>query len=798
MGNSRSRSKKYTDKKYTTSTDQRENTFGYVEYNRLGKPTRTCPKSEQQVSNNDLTIYTKDTDGSRSKDNKGTESPNTRGSNIKKVVFEPRMPSTIIKELEDNLSNQRLKTENSEHIYENVSSITTANKTVYTPKDQHQNAVYTERDKSKKRFSWSLVDDPSRTRRPSLPHDVFSTRRHNNGFRDIHHPRRLVLEKKSFHSSDNNLIKGNNTRIMKHQDLFKSDNKHHDYKTSIVLKRMEARERSRLSSVHDSRTLQFRDERHGIQSTSTSDLCTLDTDVVQKSSNATGLHISHREDFTDQEEMNEQTDLETPQKYVSCANIGKTDEIETEEENVSGGNYDNNWSAFRTNETTNSLQRNDLPNTDPFDGALMDTKPISDKLTCNKPERMDGVHQRNGLPADSLDETITSNVNEVVQKGLPFNDHSNFLITNVVNREPSVSYTDPMLDTGAFSYNKKHWSLSEGVNHLPNNDGTASSSEDTLSSQIDVEIYIYYRNHPFILAPKHAKIENTMNDIYRIIEGDQSSDVTLFHGDKELECSEDFDHALGIASYPVRLDVVIHPVERVPEECLRKFNLFDMIDGDFTDKSAIMVQMSCGHATTPENLYNYCLSTIRTKKSEISCLSNGCKEKWDFEDISKKACLSDTERHLFEVRLTQNAILDQDDVFGCPSCGLMIEVSSTYNRTSFTCSYCKAGKFCRTCRLLMSGYRCTNTYCAKPSLEINKTLAESLKKTIVGVPGCPSVRACPTCKSLIHHIGDLCKHMDCIYCNSRFCFICLSVKAGDYWECGGAFDSCTLAKVQQM
>ncbi|XP_069109325.1 uncharacterized protein [Argopecten irradians] len=78
---------------------------------------------------------------------------------------------------------------------------------------------------------------------------------------------------------------------------------------------------------------------------------------------------------------------------------------------------------------------------------------------------------------------------------------------------------------------------------------------------------------------------------------------------------------------------------------------------------------------------------------------------------------------------------------------------------------------------------------------ILKILKEAPLKEIVGLKGCPSIRACPKCGSLIEHIKD-CKHMVCV-CGQEFCFICLN-KPGAYSNYCCGFFKCTIAPIQDM
>lgn len=68
------------------------------------------------------------------------------------------------------------------------------------------------------------------------------------------------------------------------------------------------------------------------------------------------------------------------------------------------------------------------------------------------------------------------------------------------------------------------------------------------------------------------------------------------------------------------------------------------------------------------------------------------------------------------------------------------------------------------------------------------------RKTIFGVVGCPSLRACVSCGMMIEHV-EACKHMRC-RCGKEFCFICLKLKEPSGWKCGSYNEACTVAAVQ--
>ncbi|KAJ8306720.1 hypothetical protein KUTeg_015761 [Tegillarca granosa] len=71
------------------------------------------------------------------------------------------------------------------------------------------------------------------------------------------------------------------------------------------------------------------------------------------------------------------------------------------------------------------------------------------------------------------------------------------------------------------------------------------------------------------------------------------------------------------------------------------------------------------------------------------------------------------------------------------------------------------------------------------------------RKEIIGLTGCPSVRACPNCKALIEHT-QACKQMDCMSCHTKFCFICLRIAVGGKYQCGSYNNKCEIAPIQNV
>lgn len=90
------------------------------------------------------------------------------------------------------------------------------------------------------------------------------------------------------------------------------------------------------------------------------------------------------------------------------------------------------------------------------------------------------------------------------------------------------------------------------------------------------------------------------------------------------------------------------------------------------------------------------------------------------------------------------------------------------------------------------------TNCGNPGCEtgVAALLSSAPKKKIAYCNVmCPSRRLCPNCGVIIEH-ADRCKHIRCTKCDTKFCFICLSVKKGEKWSCESYDNACTVAPIQ--
>ncbi|XP_021357815.1 E3 ubiquitin-protein ligase RNF19A-like [Mizuhopecten yessoensis] len=225
----------------------------------------------------------------------------------------------------------------------------------------------------------------------------------------------------------------------------------------------------------------------------------------------------------------------------------------------------------------------------------------------------------------------------------------------------------------------------------------------------------------------------------------------------------------------------------------------------YSDDTCVI--MTCSHAISPDNLYAYAWNKINNGAIDVTCPaipdvsrpSEQCAHLWNFKDISIRACLSNDEINLFLSKMFSNWLEKQKNVYLCPNCDEAQQ--DTCDRSVIKCRYCKHS-FCVKCQgpVGFAQNICTNSECQQSLPNVRNLLRNCSMRTLVDVPNCPSVRACPVCSCVIEFDEeDSCKHMSCPRntCQAKFCFICLKVKTDTYyWPCGGAYEQCDPAKRQ--
>uniref|UniRef100_A0A3Q2PQP2 RING-type domain-containing protein n=1 Tax=Fundulus heteroclitus TaxID=8078 RepID=A0A3Q2PQP2_FUNHE len=173
----------------------------------------------------------------------------------------------------------------------------------------------------------------------------------------------------------------------------------------------------------------------------------------------------------------------------------------------------------------------------------------------------------------------------------------------------------------------------------------------------------------------------------------------------------------------------------------------DFLCEDFASPRA---EMSCGHAVTPTSLTNWCLKLLEDGKNSFVCGASGCNAVWPYEEVCKMALLTTEEMKVCFIK--------------CPGCKSPVARQNEFN-LCVSCKTCteKGGRlyeFCWQCQREWKG--------PKPRLDRCEN---------DGITGCPSIRACPTCGSLLEHKRNHCKHLTCPQCKIKFCFVCLKTFA---------------------
>lgn len=249
------------------------------------------------------------------------------------------------------------------------------------------------------------------------------------------------------------------------------------------------------------------------------------------------------------------------------------------------------------------------------------------------------------------------------------------------------------------------------------------------------------------------------------------------------------------------------PPEKELDDAVELSNDPDMITWD-DDPDNKRAKMPCGHAITPESLTAYCRSILGTGRSQFLCpyISQDqppvyCRKEWDYIDVRRLAVLSEGEIDEFEKKISRNYLIKGMGIQECPKCNSMVQRSEK-KLIRVVCPICSMNKsdafeFCWHClhewNNKQSTTVCGNEDCSCEDRRL-KMLRNCPRKTIIGVVGCPSLRACVSCGMMIEHV-EACKHMRC-RCGKEFCFICLKLKEPSGWKCGRYNEACTVAAVQ--
>ncbi|XP_060076427.1 uncharacterized protein LOC132556048 [Ylistrum balloti] len=240
------------------------------------------------------------------------------------------------------------------------------------------------------------------------------------------------------------------------------------------------------------------------------------------------------------------------------------------------------------------------------------------------------------------------------------------------------------------------------------------------------------------------------------------------------------------------VEVMIHrESRRVPKE--KRTRKEDMFEGDMADGDRI--EMSCGHAATPENIYRYCLTKLNSNDLGFKCME--CSTIWDFAEIACKADMSEDESVFFTRKMSDVFIAESNDIRECPQCRSFCTRIDTNNKY-VACQVCKENgrtsySFCWECyRPGVHPHNCQHKH--------TQDVLDNCQRVTMqysDIRGVPQVRACPKCELFIEHESG-CKTMTCTKCHHVFCFSCLKSAVNGHLICGQYDSICTVAPVQKI
>ena len=231
---------------------------------------------------------------------------------------------------------------------------------------------------------------------------------------------------------------------------------------------------------------------------------------------------------------------------------------------------------------------------------------------------------------------------------------------------------------------------------------------------------------------------------------------------------------------------------RSDEECLITYR-------SYKDNGTLVLKMPCGHSICPDGLMDYVWAEVSRKKTEVKCLH--CFTVWPFKIIKEYGGATRAELVLLEQALSQNFCDESDNINQCPKCqSYFTRVNPSVN--SVKCIVCSKSSqsdfyFCWHC-LGEWKSSLSSKVCGNDCMDSDK-LAQLSTCDQVGFSHfnikIPSLRACPSCGSLIELVGDL-KYVNCKKCKTDFCFICLRIKTNGMWLCGDYETQCECAPRQ--
>ncbi|XP_067879703.1 E3 ubiquitin-protein ligase DDB_G0292642-like isoform X2 [Heterodontus francisci] len=192
--------------------------------------------------------------------------------------------------------------------------------------------------------------------------------------------------------------------------------------------------------------------------------------------------------------------------------------------------------------------------------------------------------------------------------------------------------------------------------------------------------------------------------------------------------------------------------------------------------SSTQIRGLCQHFRNSRQLTKYVKNVLDSGVHNFSCLK--CGQQWAWQEVRSLALLSEGEWKQHEEQVAQLTKDDTESYKKCPGCSLLVQRLDAENLCVECPACCKRSgapyRFCWSCMRKWTGQSpqggsCKHKSCSTVALLLSCPV---INNSALTVDGCPVVRACPDCKTLISHAGG-CKFVHCKNCNNRFCYRCL-------------------------
>lgn len=241
---------------------------------------------------------------------------------------------------------------------------------------------------------------------------------------------------------------------------------------------------------------------------------------------------------------------------------------------------------------------------------------------------------------------------------------------------------------------------------------------------------------------------------------------------------------------------------------LRKSKAADCLmgyDNDDIDVEGGRADIGCPrhHAMVAGTMYKWIKTSLEKnlKAVTVSCPIPACKRfVLDWDTITAIATMNGKEyakwTGVIEDRLKPPSKK-------CPYCKAEAQRKQGVIIFRMRCTACRKPDWCWNCEQQWKGgglIWCSNANCGLIQ-DTNKFLRDAPKITpeYLNNVTIPNTRACPSCLTFIEH-KQACKHMTCIGCTTKFCFVCLGIydKANGKWPCNSHTFECNAAPVQEF